>query len=128
MEREYEVYRHLEFETISRISVSHLYNLRRSNTYRGIARRFTMTKPVVSRIGERVKPDPKGRLGYIRVDTVHQGEIVASVERISEAYLVLALESMLAEFSLLIRGFHLKHNIGLFRCQAIQQHFSQISS
>ena len=126
MEREYEVYGHLEFGNISRISVAHLYNLRRSNTYRGIARRFIMTKPVVSKIGERAKPDPKGYLGYIRVDTVHQGdlngykgvyhintvdeitqwEIIASVERISEAYLVLALESMLAEFPFVVRGFH----------------------
>jgi len=126
MEREYEVYGHLEFGNISRISVAHLYNLRRSNTYRGIARRFIMTKPVVSKIGERAKPDPKGHPGYIRVDTVHQGdlngykgvyhintvdeitqwEIIASVERISEAYLVLALESMLAEFPFVVRGFH----------------------
>ena len=126
MEREYEVYRHLEFENISRISVSHLYNLRRSNTYRGMTRRFSKTKPIVSRIGERARPDPKGQPGYIRVDTVHQGElngykgvyhintvdevtqweIVASVERISEAYLVPALESMLAEFPFVIRGFH----------------------
>ncbi len=35
MEREYEVYGHAEFGNISRISVAHLYNLRRSNTYRG---------------------------------------------------------------------------------------------
>ena len=126
MEREYEVYGHLEFGNISRISVAHLYNLRRSNTYRGIARRFTKTKPVVSRIGERARPDPKGQPGYIRIDTIHQGdlntqkgvyhinavdevtqwEIVASAERISEAYLVPALESMLVQFPFIIRGFH----------------------
>jgi len=75
MEREYEVYEHLKFESISRISVSHLYNLRRSNTYRGITRRFSKTRPTVSKIGERVKPDPKGQPGYIRVDTVHQGDL-----------------------------------------------------
>jgi len=71
-----------------------------------MARRFTATKPVVSKIGERAKPDPKGQPGYIRIDTVHQGdfnghkgvypinavdeitqwEIVASVERVSETY------------------------------------------
>ncbi|HEX74472.1 MAG TPA: MarR family transcriptional regulator [Dehalococcoidia bacterium] len=108
MKREYEVYWHLEFENISRISVSHLYNLRKSNTYRGMTRRFNKTRPTVSSIGERAKPDPKGQPGYIRLDTVHQGdingykgvyhinavdeivqwEILASVERISEAYLV----------------------------------------
>ena len=37
---------------------------------------------------------------------VTQWEILASVERISEAYLVLALESMLAEFPFVITGFH----------------------
>jgi transposase InsO family protein len=126
MEREYEVYGHAEFGNISRISVAHLYNLRKSNTYRGIARRFTKTKPVVSKIGERARPDPKGQPGYIRIDTVHQGalngqkgvyhvnavdevtqwEIVASVERISEAHLVPVLESMLVQFAFIIRGFH----------------------
>ena len=126
MGREYEVYGHSEFGNISRISVAHLYNLRRSNTYKNITRRFTKTKPAVSRIGERVKPDPKRQPGYIRIDTVHQGdlngdkgiyhinavdevtqwEIVASVERISEAYLVSILESMLVQFPFIIRGFH----------------------
>jgi hypothetical protein len=126
MEREYEVYGHAEFGNISRISVAHLYNLRRSNIYRGIAMRFIKTKPAVSRIGERAKPDPKGQPGYIRVDTVHQGdlngqkgmyhintvdeitqwEIVASAERISEAYLVSVLEIMLSQFPFVIRGFH----------------------
>jgi len=126
MGREYEVYGHSEFGNISRISVAHLYNLRRSNTYRNITRRFTKTKPAVSRIGERAKPDPRGQPGYIRIDTVHQGdfnghkgiyhinavdeitqwEIVASMEGISEAYLVPVLESMLAQFPFIIRGFH----------------------
>jgi len=126
MEREYELYGYLEFENISRISIAHLYNLRKSNTYRGMTKRYTKTKPVVSRIGERVRPDPKGQPGYIRVDTVHQGdlnghkgvyhintvdevtqwEIIASVQGISEAYLVPVLETMLAEFPFIIRGFH----------------------
>jgi len=126
MEREYEVYGHTEFENISRVSVSHLYNLRRSNTYRGMTRRFSKTRPAVSSIGERAKPDPKGQPGYIRLDTVHQGdidgykgvyhinavdeivqwEILASVERLSEAYLVAVLESMLFQFPFIIHGFH----------------------
>jgi len=126
MEREYGVYGHAEFRNISQISIAHLYNLRRSNTYRGMTRRFTRTRPTVSKIGERAKPDPKGQPGYIRIDTVHQGdingqkgvyhvnavdeiaqwEIVASVERISEAYLLPVLESMLVQFPFVIRGFH----------------------
>ena len=126
MEREYEVYGNAEFGNIFQISVAHLYNLRRSNIYRGMTRRFTRTKPVVSKIGERAKPDPMGQPGYIRIDTVHQGdingqkgvyhinavdeitqwEIVTSVERISEAYLVAVLESILGQFPFTIRAFH----------------------
>jgi len=75
MERECQIYGHTEFENISLISVAHLYNLRRSNAYRSITRRFTKTKPAVSRIGERIQPEAKGRLGYIRIDTVHQGDM-----------------------------------------------------
>jgi hypothetical protein len=126
MEREYEVYGHPEFENIFRISVAHLYNLRRSNTYRNMTRRFSRTKPSVSKIGERAKPDPDGQPGYIRIDTIHQGDLngdkgiyhinavdevtqwetVASMERISETYLVPVLESMLVQFPFIIRGFH----------------------
>jgi len=126
MERECQIYGHAEFENISLIPVAHLYNLRRSNAYRGITRRFTKTKPAVSRVGERIKPEAKGMPGYLRIDTVHQGdlsghkgvyhinavdevtqwEIVASVEGISEAYLVPVLETMLLEFPFVIRGFH----------------------
>jgi len=40
------------------------------------------------------------------VDEVTQWEIVASVEKISEAYLVPVLESMLVQFPFIIRGFH----------------------
>jgi len=126
MEREYEVYGHAESGNICLISVGHLYNLRRSNIYRGVAKRFIKTKPTVAKIGERARPDPEGQPGYMRIDTIHQGdlngqkgvyhinavdevtqwEIVASVERISEAYLVPALESMLVQFPFSIRGFH----------------------
>jgi hypothetical protein len=130
MEREYSFYGHLEFRNISQISIAHLYNLRRSRIYRSITKRFTKTRPAVVKIGERVRPDPVGRPGYIRIDTVHQGDlngqkgvyhinavdevtqwqIVASVERISETYLVPALESMLSPtlsgFPFFITGFH----------------------
>ena len=129
MARECQVYGHTELGGISRISIAHLYNLRRSNTYRGMTKRFTRTKPAARKIGERAKPDPKGLPGYIRIDridTIHQGdfndqkgvyhinavdevtqcEIVASAERISEAYLVPVLENMLVQFPFIIRGFH----------------------
>jgi transposase len=124
LEREYEVYGYAQFEKISGISVAQIYNLRHSNRYR--VKRYIHTKPVVSRIGERTKPEPHGNPGYIRVDTVHQGdhdhqkgvyhinavdevtqwEIVASVSRIAEYDLEPLLESMLNQFPFHIRGFH----------------------
>jgi len=126
MEREWIVYGHMDFKTISQISVAHLYNLRRSNLYRNMNKRYTRTKPAVMNIGERTRPDPGGKPGYIRVDTVHQGdkdgekgvyhinavdevtqwEILASVEKISEYYLKPVLENMLAGFPFVIRSFH----------------------
>ena len=126
MEREWAVYGHMEFRTISQISVAHLYNLRRSNLYRNLNRRYIRTKPAVVNIAERARPDTGGKPGYIRVDTVHQGdrdgekgvyhinaidevtqwEILASVEKISEYYMEPILENMLAGFPFVIKGFH----------------------
>jgi len=126
MEREWIVYGHMDFKTISQISVAHLYNLRRSNLYRNMNKRYTRTKPAGVNIGERTRPDPGGKPGYIRVDTVHQGdkdgekgvyhinavdevtqwEVLASVERISEYHLEPALETVLVGFPFVVRGFH----------------------
>ncbi len=126
MEREWEIYGHSDFKNICRISIAHLYNLRRSHLYRSITKRYTRTKPAVVKIGERARPVPGGSPGYIRTDTVHQGdyngekgvyhinavdevtqwEVVASVEKIAESYLVPVLESMLASFPFVMRGFH----------------------
>ena len=126
MEREWIVYGHMDFKTISQISVAHLYNLRRSNLYRNMNKRYIRTKPAVVNIGERTRPDPAGKPGYIRVDTVHQGdkdgekgvyhinavdevtqwEILASVERISEYHLEPVLETVLVGFPFVVRGFH----------------------
>jgi transposase InsO family protein len=126
LEREWQVFGNVEYRNISQISISHLYNLRRNSRYRAVTTQYTKTKPSVSKIGERVKPDPQGMPGYIRIDSVHQGdrdgekgvyhinavdevtqwEVVASVEKISEAYLVLVLEEMLAQFPFTLLGFH----------------------
>jgi len=124
LERAYRVYGDDQFQNLSEISVSQIYNLRRSRHYRG--KRFTHTRPVAARIGERARPEPQGQPGYIRIDTVHQGdyegqkgvyhinavdevtqwEIVASVSRIAEYDLAPLLESMLNQFPFQVRGFH----------------------
>ena len=74
MEREWAIYGHTDFRNISRISIAHLYNLRRSHLYRSITKRYARTKPTVVKIGGRVRPAPEGNPSYIRIDTVHQGD------------------------------------------------------
>ena len=71
-ERAFDLYGRSEYERLARISVSHLYTLRKSTSYRRIRRTFVKTKPTASHIGERRKPQPNGQPGYIRIDTVHQ--------------------------------------------------------
>ena len=125
-ERMYELFGDERFKSLSKISVSHLYNLRNSERYHRQRRHFEKTKPRASSIGERRKPNPNGSPGYLRVDTVHQGdqdgvkgvyhinavdevtqfECVVSVERISEAYLVPALKYLIDWFPFEIKGFH----------------------
>ena len=125
-ERMYHVFSDTRFSRLKNISVAHIYNLRNTRQYQSFARFFTKTKPAQVNIGERRKPDPQGKPGYLRVDTVHQGdldkekgvyhinlvdevtqwEIVVAVERISEQYLKPLLESALAQFPFIILGFH----------------------
>jgi transposase InsO family protein len=125
-ERAYHVFWQEEYERLAGISVSHLYNLRRSAPYLGNRRHFTGTQPSTVRIGERRKPRPNGKPGYLRVDTVHQGdldgkkgiyyvntidevtqfEIVGCVERINETHLVPLLESLIEQYPFEILGFH----------------------
>jgi transposase InsO family protein len=124
--REYHEYGNREYERLSRISVAHLYNLRKRGTYRKRRVVYEATRPVAVSIGERRKPDPQGRPGYVRVDTVHQGdwegskgvyhvnavdevtqwEVVGAVAQISEAWLLPVLQDMLDQFPFSIRGFH----------------------
>jgi transposase InsO family protein len=126
LQREFREYGKSEFARLASISNGHLYNLRGTSRYRQRRRDFEKTRPTPVSIGERRKPDPQGRPGYLRVDTVHQGdsaeekgvyhinavdevtqwEIAAAVPRISEAYLEPALEAMLAQFPFVIHGFH----------------------
>ena len=72
--REFEIFGKQNYERLAGISVSHLYNLRKSPVYRKIRVPVSHTQSRQISIGERRKPDPKGKPGYLRVDTVHQGK------------------------------------------------------
>jgi transposase InsO family protein len=126
LEREVELYGKQEYARLAGISVAHLYNLRKSQRYRERRLNYVKTRPTAVSIGERRKPDPQGQPGYLRLDTVHQGDqpeakgvfhinavdqvlqwqIVGATPRISEAYLKPVLEAMLRQFPFRIQGFH----------------------
>ncbi|WP_087870413.1 hypothetical protein [Bathymodiolus platifrons methanotrophic gill symbiont] len=73
-ERAYSIFDETQYKNIANISVSHLYNLRGSTGYQKQRRHFEKTKSRQVAIGDRRKPNTLGKPGYIRVDTVHQGD------------------------------------------------------
>ncbi len=73
-ERAYCIYGDEKYKRLSTISVSHLYNLRKSILYQRTRRYFSKTQYTAVNIGERRKPQPNGKPGFIRIDTVHQGD------------------------------------------------------
>ena len=125
-DREYNIFRKKEYEKLKDISVSHIYNLRGKRQYLSHTLFWQKTKPTPVNIGIREKPEPYGKPGFIRVDTVHQGdrnkekgvyhlnfvdevtqwELVACVEKISEAYLTPILEKILRQFPFRVINFH----------------------
>lgn len=64
----YKHYGDKRFERLAGISVAHLYNLRKSRPYREKRLLYEKTRPVQVGIGERRRPDPGRKPGYLRVD------------------------------------------------------------
>ena len=75
LHRAYSIYGDARYVRLARLSVSHLYNLRKSTGYQARRMRFTKTRPVCNPIGVRRAPRPQGRAGFVRIDTVHQGDL-----------------------------------------------------
>ena len=73
--REFYDYGDPRYQRLAGISVPHIYNLRKSRVYRERRVAFQKTRPVKVAIGERRRPDPQGQPGYLRIDTVHQGDL-----------------------------------------------------
>src|SRR5712692_9764572 len=126
LQRAWHEFHDAPYQRLSRLSVAQLYRLRKNRTYRQRRVAYQPTRPTAVAIGERRKPDPQGRPGYLRVDTVHQGDldgvkglfhinavdevtqwqVVGATAQISEAWLMPVLEAMLEQFPFCIRGFH----------------------
>jgi len=127
LRRQRDVFGDVRFARLGSISVAHLYNLRKAPGYR--EQRVVLSKTRGDKaavIGVRKAPAPEGRPGFVRIDSVHQGdhdgikglyhinavdcvtqwEVVASVQTISEAHLLPVIEQMLEQFPFPILGFH----------------------
>ena len=126
LEREHVEYGQSVYERLADISVAQIYRFRNSEGYRRKNTSYQPTRPTPIPIGERRKPRPQGRPGYLRIDTVHQGdkdgvkgiyhinavdestqwEVIAATPHISEQWLIPVLEKLLEQFPFTIRGFH----------------------
>lgn len=126
LQREYGTFGKSEYKNVSNISSPHIYNLRKTRQYVSHSLTVKKTNPIKVPIGKRTKPQNNGLPGFLRVDTVHQGdmerekgvyhinivdevtqwEIVGCVERISEDYLLPLLEDLLAQFPFTVINFH----------------------
>jgi len=126
LQRAFSVYADARFERLAGVSVSHLYNLRHSYRYCAQRVAHTPTHATAVSIGTRKAPAPEGRPGFIRIDSVHQGDldgakgiyhvnavdcvtqwqVVGSCPRLIEAYMLPLLEAMFAQFPFHILGFH----------------------
>jgi hypothetical protein len=124
--RAWTLYGDARYERLASISVAHLYNLRKHRSYRAQRLHIDKTRSRPSVIGVRKAPAPDGRAGFIRIDTVHQGDqdgikgvyhinavdcvtqwqLVACCERISEAFLLPVIGLLLEQFPFQILGFH----------------------
>ncbi|PJA72165.1 integrase [Candidatus Shapirobacteria bacterium CG_4_8_14_3_um_filter_35_11] len=118
LRREYEVYGMIKFQNISKVSVSHINNLRHRSIYRNYWVNGTKSRDIP--IGITEAPEANNQPGSIRVDTVHQRnvfyinavdevtqwEIVVCIPEINEYYLLPVLEQILKDFPFIIFNFH----------------------
>lgn len=115
-----------QYKSIAGVSVSHIYNLRKKPAYKRTTKHFIKTRPITIPIGLRQQPQPQGQPGFIRVDSVHQGdrlktkgvyhinsvdevtqfEFIGAVEHITEEFMLPLLQRLINEYPFIILGFH----------------------
>jgi transposase InsO family protein len=116
------------YQSIAGISVGHIYNLRKKPAYQRVTKWFAKTKSKYGRagIGQRQEPLPQGRPGFIRIDSVHQGdrlktkgvyhinsidevtqfEFIGAVQAPTEKHMLPLLEQLINAYPFVILGFH----------------------
>jgi transposase InsO family protein len=142
--REYEFFHKKEYAQIAHISTSHLSNLRKRDEYKSGYLAHTQAREIA--IGNTKKPDPQGRPGYVRIDTVHQDgvyhlnavdevtqwEVIVCVPTITDECMEEALTLILDQFPFLVHNLHsdrgseyLNHLVELY---LVKYHISQTKS
>lgn len=118
LRREHEVFRHREYANISKVSSSHINNLRRRVTYKSSWVNGTKANEV--NIGKTAPPEANNMPGSIRIDSVSQRDVfhinavdevtqwetVICVPQISERFLSPALKILLDQFPFVVFNFH----------------------
>ena len=142
LKRAYNEYGDSRYERLATLSSSHLYNLRKRAGYQAQRVIFTKTRPARNAIGIRKPPRPDGRAGFVRIDSVHQGDldgikgvyhitcvdsvsqwqIEACVQGISEAFLLPVLESVMAQFPFELAGFHSDNGSEYINASVVRKH------
>ena len=120
------VYGDRRFKRLAGISNGHIYNLRKSRAYRTGRLTLRETRPTPVGFGVRRKPRPDGRPGFLRVDTVHLGDLggrkgayvinvvdevtqfqhLGAVPRITQQFVVPVLKDLISAFPFTVKAFH----------------------
>ena len=128
LKREAEKYGQEKYKRLSEISVSHIYNLRKTDIFRWSVTYYQGTKKSNKAvgIGQREKPQPTGRPGFIRVDSVEQGstragggvyhvdtvdeetqfQVVGSLPSLKKEHMVPLLLKIIKKYPFMIINFH----------------------
>ena len=118
LRREYQIFHNQKYQTISRISHSHISNLRHAPSYRSFWINHTKARQIP--IGITRPPENFGRPGSIRIDSVSQKdvyhinsvdeitqwEIVFCVPQLSESCMLPALLEIFEQYPFHIFNFH----------------------
>lgn len=94
LRREYEVFNKKEYQTIAKISHSHISNLRNEPTYKNFWINHTKARQIP--IGETKPPENFGRPGSIRIDSVSQKDVyhIDSVDEIAQWQIVFCIPQL----------------------------------
>ena len=118
LRREYEIFGHLKYRTVSEISHGHITNLRHCPIYKSSWINHTKARQIP--IGMTQPPQNFGKPGSIRIDSVSQKdvyhinsvdeitqwEIVFCVPQLSERFMIPALEEIFDQYPFIIFNFH----------------------